>query len=94
MLDSIPAANADYSFENILIWQWKYQNQIMIIAINYSHSTSRCRVKFEMPKEKMIINLNDLLNFVSYERSVEEINERGLYIELKSYNSHIFSINY
>ncbi|MFN3693541.1 MAG: alpha-amylase family glycosyl hydrolase [Ignavibacterium sp.] len=94
MLDSLPAANTDYSFENILIWQWKYQKDFMLVAINYSNSTSRCRVKFETPKEKMIINLNDILNSVSYERSVEEINERGLYIELKPFSSHIFSINF
>lgn len=93
MLDSIPAATSDYSFENILIWQWKYENNLFIVAVNYANSTSRCRVKFETPKDKMILNLNDILNSVSYERSIEEINERGLYIELKPFSSHIFSIN-
>ncbi|MEP0862001.1 MAG: glycosidase [Ignavibacterium sp.] len=93
MLDAIPAANSDYSFENILIWQWKYENNLFLVAVNYANSTSRCRVRFETPKDKMIINLNDILNSVSYERSVEEINERGLYIELKPFSSHIFSIN-
>ncbi len=93
MLDSMPAAATDFSFENILIWKWKYENHLVIVAVNYSNSTSRCRVKFETPKEKMIINLNDVLNSVSYERSVEEIDERGLYIELKPYNSHIFLTN-
>ncbi|WP_304131841.1 alpha-amylase family glycosyl hydrolase [Ignavibacterium album] len=91
MLDSMPAAISDFSFENILIWQWKYEKHLIIVAINYSNATSRCRVKFETPEEKMIINLNDILNSVSYERSVEEINERGLYIELKPFSSHIFS---
>lgn len=93
MLDSLPTATSDFSFENILIWQWKYEHYLIIVAINYSNTTSRCRVKFETPKDKMIINLNDILNSVSYERSVEEINERGLYIELKPFSSHIFSIN-
>ncbi|AFH50637.1 Glycosidase [Ignavibacterium album JCM 16511] len=91
MLDPIPAAPSDYSFENILIWQWKYENHLFIVAVNYANTTSRCRVKFKAPENKMIINLNDILNSVSYERSVEEINERGLYIELKAYSSHIFS---
>jgi len=93
MLDPTPSANSDFSFENFLIWQWKFENRLMIVAINYSNTTSRCRVKFETPKDKMILNLNDVLNSVSYERSVEEINERGLYIELKPFCSHIFAIN-
>jgi len=93
MLDPTPSANSDFSFENFLIWQWKFENRLMIVAINYSNTTSRCRVKFETPKDKMILNLNDVLNSVSYERSVEEINEIGLYIELKPFCSHIFAIN-
>lgn len=93
MLNPIPAASSDYSFENILIWQWQYENYLFIVAVNYANTTSRCRVKFTTPEDKMIINLNDVLNSVSYERSVEEIKERGLFIELKPYCSHIFSIN-
>lgn len=91
MLDPIPVATSDYSFENFLIWQWRYENHLILVAINYSNTTSRCRVKFDTPKDKIVINLNDILNAVSYERSVEEINERGLFIELKPYSSHIFS---
>jgi glycosidase len=94
ILEPIPSAESDFSFENLLIWQWKFENRLVLVAINYANTTSRCRVKFETPADKMILNLIDTLNSVSYERSVEEIKEKGLYIELKPYSSHIFSINF
>lgn len=93
LLDPLPAGNSDFTFENFFTWQWKYENRLCIVAINYSNTTSRCRLKFELPQDKIIIHLNDILNTVSYERSAEEIDERGLYIELKPFCSHIFSIN-
>jgi hypothetical protein len=94
ILEPIPYAESDFSFENLLIWQWKFENRLALVAINYANTTSRCRIKFETPADKMILNLIDTLNSVSYERSVEEIKEKGLYIELKPYSSHIFSINF
>jgi hypothetical protein len=90
-LETIPASENDSTFENIFVWQWIYKNKSVLVAVNYSGSTSRCRVKFTVPENGMILNLNDLLNSVSYERSIQEITEQGLFIELKAYSSHIFS---
>lgn len=81
----------DNTFENIFVWQWIYKNDSRLVAINFSPSTARCRVKFKVPLDKMILNLYDELNSVSYERSVQEINEEGLFIELKAFSSHIFA---
>ncbi|MCS7053836.1 MAG: alpha-amylase family glycosyl hydrolase [Ignavibacterium sp.] len=83
----------DNTFENIFVWQWIYKNDSRLVAINFSPSTARCRVKFKVPQDKMILNLYDELNSVSYERSVQEINEEGLFIELKAFSSHIFAFN-
>ncbi len=90
-LETIQLHENNDSFEKIFVWQWIYKNQSRLVAINYSGSTSRCRVKFVVPENKILLNLFDELNSVSYERSVEEIKEQGLFIELKAYSSHIFS---
>ena len=34
----------------------------------------------------------DLITNLDYKRSVNEIAEKGLFVELKSFNSHIFAI--
>lgn len=91
-LDTIQLNENDISFENIFAWQWIYKNESRVVAINYSGSTARCRIKFTVPNNGILVNLIDELNSVSYERSIEEINEQGLFIELKAFSSHIFAL--
>ncbi len=63
-----------------------------IIVINYADFTSQCRLKFQVNSSLENIVLIDLLNDQKYFRRVDEILDTGLFIELKSYNSHIFSV--
>lgn len=90
-LEPTSVNDIDQTYNEIFAWQWIYNNESRVITINYSPSTARCRLKFTTPKNSLIVNLEDLLNFVNYERSIQEINEQGLFIELKAYSSHIFS---
>lgn len=91
MIEPLPASQNDFSYENILAWQWTKDNESRIVVINYSNSTSRCRLKYELKSELNEITLNDLLNENLYNRSRNELMEKGLFIELKAYNSHIFA---
>ena len=83
---------ANITCDNFLAWQWNLDNEMRIIVINYSHSTSQCRLKIDLPTEKKEVALKDLLTGAVYKRSVKEISEPGLFIELKGYQSHIFSL--
>jgi len=80
------------SFENFFAWQWILNDERRIIVINYSYSTSQCRLKLDLKSDQKKITLVDILTGELYERWVDEINNVGLYIELKSHQSHIFSI--
>jgi len=92
MIDPLPAADNNPSYENILTWQWKLGDDIRLVVINYSDGTSQCRLKIQLASTSNEIKLVDLLNDVEYYRSVSEIKTTGLFIELKSYNSHIFAL--
>lgn len=81
------------SFENFFAWQWVLNTERRIVVINYSYSTSQCRLKLDLKCDKRKITLVDLLTGEVYERWVEELNNSGLYVELKAYQSHIFSIS-
>jgi glycosidase len=93
LLETSPVADSDLSYENLLAWEWRLENELRIVVINYNHSTSRCRLKFDIQSKSDDIVLTDLINNVTYKRSAKEISEKGLFVELKSYNSHIFSLN-
>ncbi len=79
------------TYKNILAWQWKKNGENRLVVVNYSSYVSTCRIKIdvrEYPEEFVII---DLLNDEKYTRSAEEVYHSGLYIELKPFQSHIFS---
>lgn len=91
----VPATSGygNSSYENFFAWQWTLGNEQRIIVINYSYSSSQCRLKLDIHADKKKITLIDLLTSEHYERSVDEIKHIGLYIDLKGYQSHIFSIS-
>lgn len=93
ILEASPVADSDQSNDNLLAWEWRSGKELRVVIVNYNNSTSRCRLKFNIESKSDDIMLNDLLNHTSYKRSVKEIADKGLFVELKSFNSHIFSIN-
>ncbi len=92
ILNPMNADPVNYSCDNFLAWYWGLGSEMRIVVINYSHSTSQCRLKMELPSEKNEISLKDLLTGSVYKRSVKEFAEPGLFIELRGYQSHIFSL--
>ena len=80
------------SFENFFAWQWILNSERRIIVVNYSYLTSQCRLKLDIGCERKKISIVDLLTGEVYERWVDELNNPGLYIELKAHQSHIFSL--
>jgi len=93
LLETNSAAENDYTYDNLLAWEWRLDNELRIVVVNYNSSTSRCRLKFEIKPNSDEIVLSDLLNQTTYKRSTKEILEKGLFIELKAFNSHIFSFS-
>ncbi len=92
LLDTIPVSENNSTYENMFAWEWKLDNDLRIIVINYSEETSQCRIKFDPSTSEKEILLIDQLNGADYRRSVGEINSLGLFVELKGYHSHIFSV--
>ncbi len=88
-----PVGNTDNTRENILAWQWRLNNEFRIIVINYSNIISRCRLKLEMDSNQNKILFEDLFTKKFYKRPLDEIKDPGLFVELKGYQSHIFSVN-
>lgn len=93
MLDCLPVSTMDLSNENLFAWEWTYKDIKKIVVINYSNSTAKCRIILDIPAESDSIKLFDELHDNTYIRQVAEIRGIGLYVELKAYNSHIFSIS-
>ncbi len=91
LLEPVTSWEGNFSFHNIIAWHWTYQQEKRIVIVNYSNVVSTCRLKIDARGYPEIFELKDLLNNQDYLRSAEEVFHTGLYIELKPYQSHIFS---
>lgn len=92
ILEPLQAWEQNYSNNNFLAWAWEYKSDKRIVIVNYSDQTSQCRIKFDVSLEKNEIKLVDLLDEMTYIRNISEIQSDGLYVELKAFQAHIFSI--
>ncbi|MCX7874533.1 MAG: alpha-amylase family glycosyl hydrolase [Melioribacteraceae bacterium] len=92
LLEPISSWINNFSFKNILAWEWNYETERRIVVVNYSSSIATCRLKIDVTGYPDEFVIKDLLNQVEYLRSSEEIHSLGLYIELKPFHSHIFSL--
>ncbi len=91
LLEPLPSWDGNETFKNILAWQWVYNSQKRVVVVNYSTSLAACRLKLDVKGYQEELFIIDLLNDQSYTRSAEEVFQLGLYIDLKPYQSHIFS---
>lgn len=74
---------------NILAWKWKLAVRNIIVAVNYSPVQSQCFLKFEFTTSDDKVLFNDVMNDKIYIRAVAELVDRGLYIDLPPWRSHI-----
>jgi hypothetical protein len=89
-LEITPAWLGNNSHRNMLAWQWSFQYGRMLIVINYSSDRSQARIKVSpVSASGGRIVLRDILSGVDYVRDSHELNEAGLYVDLKPYRAHL-----
>jgi hypothetical protein len=91
LLEPASSWEGNETFKNMLAWSWVFKNDKRLVVINYSASVSSCRLKFDVKDYPKEFEIKDLLNDQIYTRSLKEVSNTGLFIELKPYQSHIFA---
>lgn len=92
LLDAAPAWEGNRSCKNILAWIWTNARQARLIAVNYSSEMSQGRLWLSSDRlnSSPVMVLRDRFSGAVYERDIQEIKEKGLYIELGPWEAHGF----
>jgi hypothetical protein len=94
LMEATEAYEKDVSYTNILAWSWHYKGQVKIVVTNYSPNSARSWIRPQLTIEgDSTLELEDELTGTKYNREIAEFKEKGLYIDLEPYHSHIFSVN-
>jgi 1,4-alpha-glucan branching enzyme len=91
LIETLSAGEGNNSYENILAWHWNYNSENRLVVINYSPQTSQCRLKLDLNGYDDALEIFDVLHDKGYIRSLEEVRNPGLFVELAAYQSHIFA---
>jgi len=88
--ETFPAWEGNPTFRNLFVFS---QDSLYLAVINYSQTQSQCYVHLDLAglKAKNVL-FKDLLGSAEYVRSIDEINSRGLYLDMPAYGFHLFKM--
>jgi glycosidase len=93
LLECVPAWDGNGSFDAFIAWAWQYSGARWWIAVNYAGHPSQCYVRLPFPDlGNGRWRLRDRLSDAQYERTGEELQSRGLYLDLAPWQYHAFDV--
>lgn len=93
LLDCRGAWEGNPTHDSFLCFSWHRSGRRILISVNYAPTQGQCYVKLAFPEiAGRNVQLRDLLSSVVYDRSGNELIERGLYLDMPSWMVQVFDI--
>jgi hypothetical protein len=93
-LECVSAWEDNWSSDAFIAFAWQNPNgEHMLVTVNYAAHQSQCYLKLTFPclgGEQF--RLHDLLSAASYDRDGNELQSRGLYLDLNPWQYHVFEM--
>ena len=94
LLDCVPAWDGNGSSDAFIAFAWERgENERLLVVVNYAPHWSQCYVRllFTVMGGRRW-RLNDCFTEVSYERDGDELQARGLYLDVPPWHYHVFAL--
>ena len=95
LLECRPAYDGDGSFDNFIAWTWQLPDgERLLVTVNFSAHPGQCYVRLasaELGGAAWL--LTDLLGDARYERDGDELQSRGLYLNVAPWQCHAFEMS-
>jgi hypothetical protein len=93
LLEPRPAWDTNWSHRECIVYVWSLPDQARLVAINLSGQDAQCYVRVALPDwEGRLVTLRDQLSPACFRRSTDDMAGRGLYLDLKPYQAHLFCV--
>ena len=91
LLNTRPAWENNETHQAILVWLWGWQQDWKMVVINYSLIRAQAFIRIpEFLLRQFFIQFRDALTDKVYDHTGEELSQRGLYVDLHPWQSHLF----
>ena len=90
LLETRPPWEKNETSQAILVWLWGCGNDWKMVVVNYSLIRAQAYVRLpEFLNRKFFIQFRDALTDKTYERTGEELSQKGLYVDLQPWQAHL-----
>jgi glycosidase len=94
LVESNPAWDGNWTSDCFVAFAWQgSKGERLVVAVNYAPNQSQCYLR--LPFSDLAgrqWQLQDLIGTASYERKGNELQARGLYLDLPSWQYHVFEL--
>ncbi len=95
LLECVPAGEGNSSADNFIAFAWENtdssRSEHLLVCINYSSHQSQCFVHLPLGDlHGQRWQLSDLMSEAHYEREGDDLQSRGLYLDLAPWQYHVF----
>ena len=74
-------------------WQGVRDDERLLVVVNYAANQSQCYIPIPLPNlREQRWRLEDLLGDARYDRDGNELESRGLYLDVPPWQAHVFSV--
>lgn len=94
LLECTPGWEGNWTNDCFVVFAWRgSQGDILVVAVNYAPNQSQCHVQLpfaELPSKKW--QLQDRLSGASYDWNGDDLQGKGLYLDLAPWQASILSL--
>jgi hypothetical protein len=94
LLECVSAWDGNYSSDNFIAFAWQDSSGVRLLAaVNFTAQRGQCYVRLPFSDlDGRAWNLRDLLGDAVYERDGNDLQSRGLYLDLPPWCCHVFEM--
>jgi glycosidase len=94
LLECVSAWAGNWTSDCFVAYFWQgADDEQLLVAVNYAPNQSQCYIRIPFPNLRdQHWRLDDLLSDAQYDRAGNELESRGLYVDVAPWQAHVFSI--
>lgn len=93
LLETRSAWEKNETSQGIVAWLWQYEENCKMVVINYSMIRAQAVIRFPQTFiGEAFLQLRDALTDKIYDRSGDELFQRGFYVDLQPWQAHLFDM--
>jgi hypothetical protein len=95
LLDCVLAWEGNGTWDSFLAFAWQGPGkERMLVTVNYAATQSQCYVPLPFPDlAGRTVRFKDLMTPASYERDGNDLQSRGLYLDMPGWGYHVFEVS-